>query len=103
MSKTNSDVSINLDIKPIKFELLNKLSESINKKFPNSNLNIAFKKEKIKNKLRLFYFKNVLFLNKIFDPIINILISVFGKIPLLLKTNSSITKNLMNDKTNSII
>ena len=38
MSKTNSDVSINLDIKPIKFELLNKLSESINKKFPNSKV-----------------------------------------------------------------
>jgi hypothetical protein len=41
MSKTNSDVSINLDIKPIKFELLNKLSESINKKFPNSKVIIS--------------------------------------------------------------
>mgnify|MGYP000179563424 CR=1 FL=1 len=28
---------------------------------------------------------------------------VFGKIPLLLKTNSTLKKNLMNDKTNSII
>jgi rubrerythrin len=74
-----------------------------NKKFPNSNLNIAYKKEKIKNKLRLFYFKNVLFLNKIFDPIINVLISVFGKIPLLLKTNTSLRKNLMSYKSNSII
>jgi len=74
-----------------------------NKKFPNSNLNVAFKKEKIKNKLRLFYFKNVLFLNKIFDPIINFLIIVFGKIPLLLKTNTSLRKNLMIYKSNSII
>ena len=38
-----------------------------NKKFPNADLNFAFKKEKIKNKLRLFYFKNLLLLNKIFD------------------------------------
>ena len=37
-----------------------------NKKFPNSNLSVAFKKEKIKNKMRMFYYKNVLFLNKIF-------------------------------------
>jgi hypothetical protein len=41
MSKTNTDVSINLDVKPIKFELLNKLSESINKKFPNSKVIIS--------------------------------------------------------------
>jgi rubrerythrin len=48
------------------------------KRFPNSNLQIAFKKEKFKNKLRLFYFKNVMFLNKIFDPIINSLIVILA-------------------------
>ena len=74
-----------------------------NKKFPNSNLNLAFKKEKIKNKLRLFYFKNVLFLNKIFDPIINFFIIIFGAIPMFLKTSSSLNKNLMDDKSNSVI
>ena len=36
-----------------------------NKKFPHSNINFAFKKEKIKNKMRLFYFKNLLFLQKL--------------------------------------
>jgi len=74
-----------------------------NKKFPNSNLNLAFKKEKLKNKLRLFYFKNVLFLNKIFDPIINFFIIIFGAIPMFLKTSSSLNKNLMEDKSNSVI
>lgn len=74
-----------------------------NKKFPNSNLNLAFKKEKIKNKLRLFYYKNLLFLNKIFDPIVNSLIFIFGKVVLLLNTNTSLNKNLMDDKTNSVI
>ena len=41
MSKTNNDVSINLDIKPKKFQLLSKFSESINKKFPNSKVIIS--------------------------------------------------------------
>ena len=74
-----------------------------NKKFPNSNLQLAFKKEKIKNKLRLFYFKNVLFLSKIFDPIINILIVIFGLIASLLNTKNTINKNLMRLGRNSII
>ena len=74
-----------------------------NKKFPNSNLQIAFKKEKIKNKLRMFYFRNVVFLNKIFDPIVNMLITIFGLIPLLLKSNSSLNKNLMKINKRSVI
>ena len=41
MSKTNKDVSINLDIKPKKFQQLSKFSESINKKFPNSKVIIS--------------------------------------------------------------
>ena len=73
------------------------------KKFPNSNLQIAFKKEKFKNKLRLFYFKNVMFLNKIFDPIINSLIVIFGLIPLMLKSDTTLHKNLMKISKSSII
>ena len=38
MSKTNNDVSINLDLKPKKFEELSKFSDAINKKFPNSKV-----------------------------------------------------------------
>ena len=41
MSKTNNEVSINLDIKPKKFQQLSKFSESINKKFPNSKVIIS--------------------------------------------------------------
>jgi len=74
-----------------------------NKKFPNSNLQIAFKKEKFKNKLRLFYFKNAMFLNKIFDPIINTFIVVFGLIPLKLNTSNTLNKNLMKISEKSII
>ena len=33
-------------------------------KFPDSKLQKAFKREKMKNKLRLFYYKNAKFLNK---------------------------------------
>lgn len=73
------------------------------KKFPNSNLKTAFKKEKLKNKLRMFYYKNVLFLNKIFDPIINGLIFIFGYITIYLKPNSSNNKNLMSVDEKSII
>ena len=41
MSKTNNDVSINLDIKPKKFEELSKFSDEINKKFPNSKVIVS--------------------------------------------------------------
>lgn len=74
-----------------------------NKKFPNSSLEIAFKKEKFKNKLRMLNYKNVLFLNKIFDPIINTLITIFGSITILLNPNSSLKKNLMSISDKSII
>ena len=74
-----------------------------NKKFPNSNLNIAFKKEKIKNKFRMFYFKNINFLNKIFDPIVNIFILSLGSIVRLLKSNSTLNKNLMNVDNKSVL
>ena len=74
-----------------------------NKKFPNSNLNYAFRKERIKNKLRMFYFKNLAFLNKIFDPIINFIISVFGIIVKFLKVNSTKNRNLMEINSRSIL
>ena len=73
------------------------------KKFPNSNLQSAFRKEKLKNKFRTFYYKNVMFLNKIFDPIINGLILIFGSITILLKPNSSSNKNLMAISDKSVI
>ena len=41
MSKTNKDVSINLDIKPKKFQPINKFSDLINKKFANSKVIIS--------------------------------------------------------------
>jgi len=41
MSKTNSDVSINLYNKPKKFQQLSKFSDLINKKFPNSKVIIS--------------------------------------------------------------
>ncbi len=73
------------------------------KKFPNSNLKTAFKREKLKNKFRMFYFKNLMFLNKIFDPIINTLIVIFGYITIFLKSNSTFKKNLMSISDKSII
>ena len=73
------------------------------KKFPNSNLQSAFRKEKLKNKFRTFYYKNVMFLNKIIDPIINGLILIFGSITIMLKTNSSSNKNLMRISEKSVI
>ncbi len=74
-----------------------------NKKFPDSNIDYAFKKEKLKNKLRLFYYKNLSFLNKIFDPIINFFILVFGSIVKFLNTKSTVNKNLMNISDHSVL
>lgn len=74
-----------------------------NKKFPDSNLAFAFKKEKIKNKMRLFYFKNLLFLNKIFDPIINFFILIFGRVAMMLKPTPINDKNLMKINSKSIM
>lgn len=74
-----------------------------NKKFPNADLNLAFKKEKFKNKMRLFYYKNLIFLNKIFDPIINFFILIFGSVAKLLKTTSNENQNLMKINSSSIL
>ena len=74
-----------------------------NKKFPDSDLNLAFKKEKIKNRMRLFYFKNLLFLDKIFNPIINFFIRIFGYIAMLLKPTFNDDKDLMKINPRSIL
>jgi len=74
-----------------------------NKKFPDSDLNLAFKKEKIKNRMRLFYFKNLLFLDKIFNPIINFFIRIFGYIAMLLKPTSNDDQDLMRINSRSIL
>ncbi len=74
-----------------------------NKRFPNSNLDYAFKKEKFKNKMRLFYYKNLSFLDKIFNPIINFFIVTFGSIVKFIKTKSTVNKNLMDIDDHSIL
>ena len=72
-------------------------------KFPNAKLQIAFKRERIKNKLRLFYYKNAKFLNKIFDPIMNFLITCFGKIVNLIKVPKNDQQNLMLKNSKSVV
>ena len=64
-------------------------------KFPNSKLQIALKKERIKRNFRLINFHNIKLLNKIFDPIINFFINCFGKIINLISIPDSNNKNLM--------
>ena len=72
-------------------------------KFPNSKLQYAFKRERIKNKLRMFYFGNLKFLNKIFDPILNFLISSFGKIVNFISVPGSDKENLMSNNSKSAV
>jgi rubrerythrin len=73
------------------------------KSFPNSSLTVAYKRETIKNKMRMFYFKNLRFMNKIFNPIINFFILIFGGIAILLNASSSHNKNLMKISSSSIL
>jgi hypothetical protein len=70
------------------------------KKFPSAKLNIAFFRERIKNRMRVFYLKNFKFLHKIFDPIVNFFILLFGNIIKFIKIPNNSNKNLM-DKTNN--
>jgi len=73
------------------------------KKYPESKLKKAFYREKLKNKLRLAYLKNLKILNKIFDPIILILILIFGNL-LRIVTISHLKKSHISDfKPKSII
>jgi|TARA_B110001452_G_C15237557_1_gene428476 rubrerythrin len=71
-------------------------------KFPNARLQIAFKREKMKNKFRMFYYKNLRFLNKIFDPILNFIINCFGKIVNLISVPDKDKRNLMSSNSNSV-
>ena len=73
------------------------------KLYPDSDLNKAFKREKLKNKFRLFYFKNFKFLSKIFDPILNTIIFLFGGIVKLLIIPVADSDNLMAQNEHSVI
>jgi len=72
-------------------------------KFPNAKLQIAFKREKIKNKFRMFYYKNLRFLNKVFDPILNFIINIFGKVVNLISVPDKDKRNLMSSNSNSVV
>ena len=72
-------------------------------KFPEEKLQKAFKRERLKNKMRLFYYKNAKFLNKIFDPIMNFIITCFGKIVNLIKIQKSNNENLMSSNSKSVV
>ena len=72
-------------------------------KFPDSKLQFALKKERIKRNLRLINFHNIKFLNKIFDPIVNFFISCFGKIINLITVPDSKNENLMTLDPQSVI
>lgn len=74
------------------------------KLFPNVNLEFAFKRELIKNRMRTFYFKNVKFLGRVLDPIINFVILAFGGIVHFLRVASDEADlNLMDQNSTSII
>ena len=73
------------------------------KKFPSAKLSIAFFREKTKNKMRIFYLKNFKFLNKIFDPIVNFLILLFGNIVKYIKIPNELKKNLMTENSSSVL
>ena len=72
-------------------------------KFPSAKLQLAFKREKLKNRVRLFYFRNVKFLTKILDPVMNFLISCFGRIVNLIYTTKNDNKNLMANNSKSVV
>ena len=72
-------------------------------KFPNSKLQRAFRREKLKNKFRLFYYKNAKFLNVIFDPIMNFFIICFGKIVNLINIPKNDNQNLMSKNSKSVV
>ena len=72
-------------------------------KFPESKIEYAFKRERLKNKMRMFYFYNIKFLNKIFDPILNFFITACGKIVNLISIPSSNKQNLMSNNSKSAV
>tara|TARA_B000000460_G_scaffold243070_1_gene211534 strand:+ start:540 stop:1283 length:744 start_codon:yes stop_codon:yes gene_type:complete len=72
-------------------------------KFPESKIESAFFREKMKNRLRVFYLKNFKFLNKLFQPIINLTILMFGKVVSLLIIPDLNKDNLLEQNKTSII
>ena len=70
--------------------------------FPKSSLKLAFYRERLKNRMRLFYLKNVRLLGLIFDPIIYTAIFLFGGIARFLDTPETRGKNLMEVDPRSI-
>jgi len=73
-------------------------------KFSEAQLKVAFTREKFKNRMRTFYFKNLKFLGHIFDPILNFLINIFGKIVNLISIPNDKDENLMSSKNpNSVV
>ena len=73
------------------------------KSFPKAKLQVAFKREMLKNKMRLFYYKNLKFLNKIFDPLLNFLITCFGRIVVLVSIPKNSKKNLLSINSKSVV
>ena len=101
----HADDSINTLENIMKDELVHhgRAKKFYESKFPNAKLQIAFKRERIKNRLRLFYYKNLKFLNKIFDPILNFLIGCFGKIVNFISIPEANKKNLMLNNSKSVV
>lgn len=74
------------------------------KLYPKVNLDIAFKRELIKNRMRTFYFKNVKFLGLIFSPIIHTIIYLFGWVVNLIKIDiHKSDSNLMSQDKLSLL
>lgn len=75
------------------------------KLYPKVNLNLAFKRELAKNRMRGLYFKNVKFLGRILSPVINFIILLFGSIVNLItiKTYTNNNINLMERDKASLI
>ena len=70
---------------------------------PTNSCDIKVRREKLKNKFRLFYYKNAKFLNIIFDPIMNFFIICFGKIVNLINIPKNDNQNLMSKNSKSVV
>jgi hypothetical protein len=71
--------------------------------FPNSNLKIAFYRERFKNRMRLLYLKNVRLLSFVFSPLIKIVIVLFGGVVSWITIKEHLNQNLMDGDPRSII
>ena len=71
--------------------------------FPKASLKLAFFRERLKNRMRLFYLKNVKLLGYVFDPMITCLVVVFGGVVKLISIPAKQDKNLLAIDESSII